>query len=473
MKSIGSAQRTPVRCLFLLSILLLTALNLFYGHRQKLQQDPILFPMKSSAFTTTQVGNFSVHLHWHPLKRSDRFPSIEERVKLYMSNWYLPCNQSVKYSITYENETWPSIAIHDSSTNATNVFDSLLYYHHTFLLHRPTVRDCARTRDEYAKQGELFTHNRIRFRWAMQTYCTEAMSILNFMDQLDSNSKNSTTPVLAFFGDKNALQTQQIPVFAKFRAASTQFNIQQVTEEKSCNVSSRLPLKTAYYQDEYANKLSPIIWYLNTVRHWSTLPGALRKDVAWDQKMNRAFFGGDMTGWQNYTSLKTDYAKCQANTRCRFVYEHATSKWMDVRITSHLGLLQNDTIHGRQIVRPKVGVNVVQQHKIIISIEGNDVASGLKWSLQSASVVLMPPPTRTSWAMEELLQPWIHFIPMRPDGSNVEEMIQWVFDHDEEAQRIAERATLFIYDLVYHTDATSDDLQVKQEIVKRYRALWH
>jgi hypothetical protein len=146
---------------------------------------------------------------------------------------------------------------------------------------------------------------------------------------------------------------------------------------------------------------------------------------------------------------------------------------MDVRITSHLGLLQNDTIHGRQIVRPKVGVNVVQQHKIIISIEGNDVASGLKWSLQSASVVLMPPPTRTSWAMEELLQPWIHFIPMRPDGSNVEEMIQWVFDHDEEAQRIAERATLFIYDLVYHTDATSDDLQVKQEIVKRYRALWH
>jgi hypothetical protein len=55
----------------------------------------------------------------------------------------------------------------------------------------------------------------------------------------------------------------------------------------------------------------------------------------------------------------------------------------------------------------------------------------------------------------------------------VEEMIQWVFDHDEDAQRIAERATLFIYDLVYHTDATSDDLQVKQEIVKRYRALWH
>ena len=101
------------------------------------------------------------------------------------------------------------------------------------------------------------------------------------------------------------------------------------------------------------------------------------------------------------------------------------------------------------------------------------MASGLKWSLQSTSVVLMPPPTRTSWAMEELLQPWIHYIPMLPDGSNVDEMVKWMLNHDVDAQRIAERATLFIYDLVYHLEAPSDDLNVKQEIVRRYRALWH
>jgi hypothetical protein len=40
-------------------------------------------------------------------------------------------------------------------------------------------------------------------------------------------------------------------------------------------------------------------------------------------------------------------------------------------------------------------------------IAGNDVASGLKWALFSQSVVLMPPPNHTSWAMEELLEPWV------------------------------------------------------------------
>ena len=121
----------------------------------------------------------------------------------------------------------------------------------------------------------------------------------------------------------------------------------------------------------------------------------------------------------------------------------------------------------------RVGFDIIQQYKVIISLEGNDVASGLKWSLQSESVVVMSPPTRTSWAMEELLQPWVHYIPMLPDGSNAEEMVRWAFNNEEQAKRISERATLFIYDLLYHPDAENDDRMVKEEIARRYRALWH
>lgn len=102
----------------------------------------------------------------------------------------------------------------------------------------------------------------------------------------------------------------------------------------------------------------------------------------------------------------------------------------------------------------------------------SDVASGLKWSLLSESVVLMPPPTRTSWAMEELLEPWVHYLPMSPDGSNAEEMIRWVGENDEEARKIAERGRLFIYDLVYHPDAAREEQEIKTEIARRYRALF-
>ena len=114
-----------------------------------------------------------------------------------------------------------------------------------------------------------------------------------------------------------------------------------------------------------------------------------------------------------------------------------------------------------------------EEGSLLGSFEGNDVASGLKWMLQSESVVLMPPPTRTSWAIEELLQPWVHYIPMYPNGSNAEEMVRWAIDNEKDAKRIAERATLFMYDLVYHPDADKDDRMIRGEIARRYRALWH
>jgi hypothetical protein len=51
-------------------------------------------------------------------------------------------------------------------------------------------------------------------------------------------------------------------------------------------------------------------------------------------------------------------------------------------------------------------------------------------------------------------------------------MIRWVGENDRKAQRIAERSTLFMYDLVYHPDAAKDDLFVKKEMLRRYSGFW-
>jgi hypothetical protein len=110
------------------------------------------------------------------------------------------------------------------------------------------------------------------------------------------------------------------------------------------------------------------------------------------------------------------------------------------------------------------------QYKALIMVEGNDVATGLKWALLSNSVVMMQPPSHTSWAMEELLEPWVHFIPLNEELSDVEEKMQWVLDNDEQAQQIAERGTLWIHDLVLHPDAASDEKLIQEEIIRRYRA---
>ena len=65
------------------------------------------------------------------------------------------------------------------------------------------------------------------------------------------------------------------------------------------------------------------------------------------------------------------------------------------------------------------------QYKILVSWERNDVSSGLKWIVLGNSVVLMPPPTRTSCAMEEFLQPFVHFEPMAEDRLDAKEKVKW------------------------------------------------
>jgi hypothetical protein len=401
---------------------------------------------------------------WHPTNRSDRFPSVEERVKLYMSNWYLPpCNDDNKLTHRIELvEEWPRAFV--SKGNASLEIDSVVHADRLFLLHNDAIRDCARTIPEVEAGGPLKTESRIFQRNNLQSYCSEVVSLLDYMSAFDlftPEEFRNPTPVFGQFGDKlPVLAEPNIPVIGKWREATTL----PVGESTASCVTKRVPLKATMYKG-----FSPIIWKLEMCRHWDPLEEARRQDVPWDKKKLGALWRGDFTGVQ---IGGTDEMLCMNNQRCRFVLHHAHSKLIDAGLTDGLDFIKSETINGLQVLRDRVTMNQIQQNKVIISMEGNDVASGLKWSLLSESVVVMPPPTRTSWAMEELLEPWIHYIPMNPDGSNAEERIKWVGENDEAAHRIAERGRLFIYDHLYHPDASRDEQKVKEEIARRYRQLW-
>jgi Glycosyl transferase family 90 len=87
----------------------------------------------------------------------------------------------------------------------------------------------------------------------------------------------------------------------------------------------------------------------------------------------------------------------------------------------------------------------------------------------SKSVVLMRRPMYTSWAMEELLEPWVHYIPLNENISDLDDKVQWMLNHPEESKRISHRANLWILDLFYHPDAMEDNRRINQEVLKRYR----
>lgn len=80
------------------------------------------------------------------------------------------------------------------------------------------------------------------------------------------------------------------------------------------------------------------------------------------------------------------------------------------------------------------------EYKFILSLEGNDVATNLKWIMSSNSLAVMPPPKYETWFMEGLLVPDVHYVAIKDDYSDLEERLQYYIDHPAAAQKIIENA---------------------------------
>ena len=87
---------------------------------------------------------------------------------------------------------------------------------------------------------------------------------------------------------------------------------------------------------------------------------------------------------------------------------------------------------------PVASVGEQLRHKFILCIEGNDVASNLKWVFSSNSVAVMPRPEFETWFLEGQLKPGVHYIEVAPDYSDLQEKLAWYRARPEECMKIIE-----------------------------------
>ena len=78
--------------------------------------------------------------------------------------------------------------------------------------------------------------------------------------------------------------------------------------------------------------------------------------------------------------------------------------------------------------------------RYIMSLEGNDVASNLKWVMSSNSVAVMPRPTCETWYMEGKLIPNYHYIEIASDYHDLIDRINYYEAHPDEAKAIVQHA---------------------------------
>jgi len=188
------------------------------------------------------------------------------------------------------------------------------------------------------------------------------------------------------------------------------------------------------------------------------------QEVEWEEKVSKVFWRGTTTGqrvellsqWVHYDTNVIDIA-----------FDHIQGQRKS-KSNQDKKFFDNYREKNNIITRQKVDIQEMLKYKYLLSIEGNDVATGLKWMLYSNSVVLMAPPTKATWAMEDLLLPFVHYIPVAPDYSNLLKMIRWAEEHQHACQVISKRATDFMTRLAMSDQARIDTETLRERLAVAY-----
>lgn len=153
----------------------------------------------------------------------------------------------------------------------------------------------------------------------------------------------------------------------------------------------------------------------------------LRDDIPFRKKENRAIFRGAINCHHPNHVLRE-----------RFMRMHADSAVCDAGISNrHPSLPEAWT-------KPLIPMYDHLGYKFILCIEGNDVATNLKWVMSSNSLAVMPRPTYETWFMEGTLVPDYHYVEIRADYSDLEERMRYYIDHPDEAEAIIEHAHQYV-----------------------------
>ena len=103
---------------------------------------------------------------------------------------------------------------------------------------------------------------------------------------------------------------------------------------------------------------------------------------------------------------------------------------------------------GGRFIKGRLKKRDFMQFKYVLVLQGNDVATSLKWLMKRNSVAVMAPPTREGWLMEGLLEPYVHYVPAHKP-SEMPAVLEWLKSHDDECRNIVRNANDWV-DTVTH-----------------------
>ncbi|ENP8373170.1 lipopolysaccharide A protein [Vibrio alginolyticus] len=91
-------------------------------------------------------------------------------------------------------------------------------------------------------------------------------------------------------------------------------------------------------------------------------------------------------------------------------------------------------------VTPSMSISEQLEYKFILSLEGMDVATNLKWIMSSNSLCFTPKLRYETWFMEGKLKAGVHFVQVKDDFSDLDEKMDYYLEHPDKAEEIIQNA---------------------------------
>jgi hypothetical protein len=105
--------------------------------------------------------------------------------------------------------------------------------------------------------------------------------------------------------------------------------------------------------------------------------------------------------------------------------------------------IQQIDFNPKDYVKSYLSIKGQLKYMFIISVEGNDFATNLNWILLSNSVALIPKFYIDSWKMERHLIPYIHYVPLENDFSDLDDKMKWCLDNLDKCEEIAYMSKMY------------------------------
>ncbi len=233
-------------------------------------------------------------------------------------------------------------------------------------------------------------------------------------------------------------------------------NAPQVLPETSPTIGEqRIPKKQkVYYFDS-----REVTRYFAPSLHWTLLPGdityvpgvpsivksrPLANDVSNStllkmDKVRHFIFVDDPLPWEEKKPIAIFRGKAAGKqSRMDFMRMYFGSTICDCGDVSRPGTVPPEW----KTEKKTIGEHL--EYRYIMALEGNDVASNLKWVMSSNSIAVMPKPTCETWFMEGTLIPNYHYIEIKPDLTDLKERLDYYNHHPEEAKQILTHAHAYV-----------------------------